>query len=293
MKHRKLTTREEDVIVGKGTEPPFSGKYEKHFEGGIYACRRCGAPLYKSESKFDSHCGWPSFDDELPGAVKRLPDPDGARTEIQCASCGAHLGHLFKGEHLTQKNTRHCVNSVSLEFIPREKVRSETIVLGGGCFWCTEAAFSIVPGVISVAPGYAGGNGDNPTYNQVCSGLTGHAEVVRVEYLPATVPLEKLLDIFFTIHDPTQVNRQGNDRGSQYRSIILFTSGKQEKAVRKYMGAMAQGYGKPVTTEVKKLRKFYPAEESHREYYKKNPNQPYCLLGISPKIRKVRKMLPE
>jgi methionine-R-sulfoxide reductase len=119
--YRKLTKEEENVIVDKGTEAPFTGKYFAFWERGTYVCKRCGAKLYRSESKFEADCGWPSFDDEIPGAVKRLPDPDGVRTEIQCANCGAHLGHVFLGERFTQKNTRHCVNSISMEFIPDKK----------------------------------------------------------------------------------------------------------------------------------------------------------------------------
>ena len=114
----KLTKEEENIIVKKGTEIPFTGKYFAFWEKGTYICKRCGAKLYRSESKFEANCGWPSFDDEIPGAVKRLPDPDGIRTEIQCANCGAHLGHVFKGEGFTGKNTRHCVNSISMDFIP-------------------------------------------------------------------------------------------------------------------------------------------------------------------------------
>ncbi len=121
MQFNKLTPEEERVIVYKGTERPFSGEYETLFEEGTYVCRRCNAPLYRSETKFDARCGWPSFDQEIPGAVKRLPDPDGMRTEIQCAACGAHLGHVFEGEGFTPTDTRHCVNSISLKFVPKSE----------------------------------------------------------------------------------------------------------------------------------------------------------------------------
>jgi methionine-R-sulfoxide reductase len=120
-KYNTLTPEEEQIIVHKGTELPFTGEYDDHWEKGTYVCRRCNSVLYRSDNKFDAHCGWPSFDDEVPGAVKRLPDSDGIRTEITCANCGAHLGHVFEGEQLTKKNIRHCVNSISLRFVPAKK----------------------------------------------------------------------------------------------------------------------------------------------------------------------------
>ena len=120
-KYNPLTKEEQKVILFRGTELPFIGKFNDHWEKGTYVCKRCGAKLYRSENKFEANCGWPSFDEEIPGAVKRLPDPDGVRTEIQCANCGAHLGHVFLGEHFTEKNTRHCVNSISMDFIPDKK----------------------------------------------------------------------------------------------------------------------------------------------------------------------------
>jgi peptide methionine sulfoxide reductase msrA/msrB len=289
MKPKKLTPKEEDVIVKKGTEPPFSGQYDKHFEKGLYVCKQCGKPLYRSQDKYDAHCGWPSFDDELPGAVKRLPDPDGVRTEIQCANCGAHLGHVFKGEHQTPKNVRHCVNSISMDFIPAEKVEKEIIVLGGGCFWCTEAVFSMVPGILSVESGYAGGMTDNPTYDEVCSGGTDHAEVVKLEYYIKFIKLGKILEIFFAMHDPTSLNQQGSDVGTQYRSIILFTSKKQERVITDFIKKIQDDYTKPIVTEAKPLEKFYPAEDYHKDYYKKNSHKSYCIMVISPKVKKIKK----
>lgn len=125
MKYNELTEQEKKIIINKGTERAFTGKYYKHYEKGVYTCKRCGAHLYKSEDKFDANCGWPSYDDEIEGAVKRVPDADGRRTEIICNNCGAHLGHVFTGEGYTEKNVRHCVNSISLEFIPAEKLNEK------------------------------------------------------------------------------------------------------------------------------------------------------------------------
>jgi peptide methionine sulfoxide reductase msrA/msrB len=291
LKIRKLTKEEERILVRKGTEAPFSGEYDSHFADGLYACRRCGSPLYRSQDKFRSGCGWPSFDDELPGAIKRSTDADGARTEISCAACGGHLGHVFMGERITAKNTRHCVNSLSLMFIPAAKVRSETIVLGGGCFWCTEAVFSVLPGVLSVMPGYAGGTLANPTYEQVCGGNTGHAEVVRVVYYPETLGLEKALSLFFRTHDPTSLNRQGADAGTQYRSAVYYTTQTQGEEVRAFIRKIQKDYAKPIVTEVKRLDAFYPAEDYHQGYFRKNPAQPYCRAVIAPKIRKAEETL--
>jgi peptide methionine sulfoxide reductase msrA/msrB len=286
----RLSPEEERVIVRKGTEAPFSGEYVRHFDAGYYLCRRCGAPLYRSDDKFRSDCGWPSFDDELPGAVRRLPDADGARTEIQCSSCGGHLGHIFLGERLTGKNVRHCVNSLSLRFVPAGGLKTSEIVLGGGCFWCTEAVFRTLRGVLLVEPGYAGGAAPDPTYEQVCSGTTGHAEVVRVVFHPDTVPLEKVLALFFQTHDPTSPNRQGADAGTQYRSAVYYTSEKQGKAVRDFVEKLQADYDKPIVTEIRKLGRFYPAEEHHRDYFRKNPLQPYCMMVVAPKVKKAESL---
>jgi peptide methionine sulfoxide reductase msrA/msrB len=287
MKLNKLTPQEEAVIVRKGTELPFTGEYDRNFAAGTYACRRCNAPLYRSESKFDAHCGWPAFDDEIKGAVKRAKDADGMRTEIQCSKCGAHLGHVFEGERHTPKNIRHCVNSLSLKFVPSQTL--QTIVFGGGCFWCTEAIFLRMKGVAKVTSGYAGGTTKNPTYAQVCTGTTGHAEVVKVDYDASQLKAGNLLELFFALHDPTSPNKQGNDVGSQYRSAIFYTEQGQKKTAESFIKAAQKQFDKPIVTEVKKLDAFYPAEDYHKDYYSKNPLQPYCMLVITPKLLKLKK----
>ncbi len=289
MPKKKLTPEEERVILHKGTEPPFTGKFVNFHGSGTYVCKVCGAKLFRSESKFDSGCGWPSFDEEIDEAVERIPDPDGSRTEIVCANCGAHLGHVFEGEGLTPKNVRHCVNSISMEFIPDPVMK--IIVLGGGCFWCTEAIFKRLKGVKSVTPGYAGGSRENPTYEQVATGLTGHAEVVQVEYDENQISLDTLLDVFFSSHDPTTENRQGADIGSQYRSIILYSDNDQKSVIEKYIDKLKSEkvFEKPIVTEVKILKNFYPAESYHYDYFTKQCNNSYCRVVITPKIEKLRK----
>lgn len=167
--------------------------------------------------------------------------------------------------------------------------RNETIVFGGGCFWCIEAAFEMVEGVNRTTPGYTGGSAADPTYDQVCGGLTGHAEAVLVEFDPGRVSLEDLLEVFFTVHDPTTLNRQGADVGTQYRSIILFDSEEQRARVESYLEEIRPRYSRTVVTEVKELETFWPAEEHHRDYFLRNPLQPYCQAVIAPKLEKLRK----
>jgi len=168
----------------------------------------------------------------------------------------------------------------------------ERIVLGGGCFWCTEAVFGTVEGVVRVTPGYAGGFTESPTYREVCEGTTGHAEVVEVTYDPGRVTLEELLEIFFQAHDPTSLNRQGADVGTQYRSIILYNSEEQRDRAERFMRKIAGEYEKPMVTELKRLERFHPAEEYHHRYFERNPHQPYCRAVISPKLAKLRKNEP-
>lgn len=275
-KYVNLTSEEERVIIYKGTELPFSGNYNEFFEKGIYCCKRCRAPLFRSEDKFRSSCGWPSFEDEIKGAIKRVPDPDGVRTEIQCAACHAHLGHVFKGEGLTEKNVRHCVNSISLYFIPHnQKSRTAHAYFAGGCFWGIEYHFQQMKGVKSAVSGYMGGSKEKPTYEEVCSGKTGHAETVEVTYDPNKVSYEELARFFFEIHDPTQEDGQGPDIGDQYRSVIFY-SNEEEKSIAYRLIDLLTQKDYAVQTKVLPVSKFWKAEEYHQEYYKKNKKMPYC-----------------
>jgi peptide methionine sulfoxide reductase msrA/msrB len=277
---KKLTAEEKKVILCKGTESPFSGKYYATNEEGTYSCKQCGALLYRSSAKFDSGCGWPSFDDEIPDAVRHLLDADGRRTEIICANCGAHLGHLFLGEGFTSKNIRHCVNSISLEFIPKNKLakkidQPETAIFAGGCFWGVEYLMKHLPGVISVVSGYIGGTMSNPTYQDVCHYPTGHAEAVQIIFDPTQVTYETLTKRFFEIHDPQQMNKQGPDIGEQYRSAVFYTTPKQKEIALKLIRIL-QDKGYQVVTQVTPATTFWKAEESHQNYYEKTGKQPYC-----------------
>ena len=273
-KYNKLTPEEEKVILHKGTEPPFSGKFYTHKEKGIYTCKRCGAELYRSDDKFDSGCGWPSFDDEIEGAIKRLPDADNLRTEIICRKCGAHPGHIFEGENQTLKNIRHCVNSISLNFKKMNK-NIQKAYFAGGCFWGVEYHFQKLIGVVSTKVGYMGGSVDQPTYEQVCAHGTRHAEVLEVIFDTKKTSFEELAKYFFEIHDPTQINRQGPDIGDQYRSVIFYTNQKQKDTAQKLIEILKEK-GYKIVTELKEADIFWEAEEYHQKYYFKKNALPYC-----------------
>ena len=280
VQYNKLTPEEERVIVHKGTERAFTGKYADFFEEGVYTCKRCNAPLYRSQDKFKSDCGWPSFDDEIPGAVKRIPDKDGMRTEIVCGNCGGHLGHVFVGERFTAKNVRHCVNSISMNFIPAKETKAERAIFAGGCFWGVEYYFQKAEGVLSTEVGYTGGHRKNPTYEEVCSGTTGHIESIEVTFDPAKTSYEKMARLFFEIHDPTQVNRQGPDIGEQYQSVVFYIDGEQKKIAEQLISVLKEK-GYKVATKLKKTKEFWKAEEYHQEYYAKNGHTPYCHAYVN------------
>jgi peptide methionine sulfoxide reductase msrA/msrB len=273
-----LTPEEKMVLLDKGTERPFTGQYVDFDQKGTYTCKQCGAPLYRSDAKFHSDCGWPSFDDEVPGAVKRVVDADGRRTEIVCARCGGHLGHVFEGEGFTDKNTRHCVNSISIGFtkVPVETLQLyRTAIFAGGCFWGVEHLMQQTPGVISVVSGYIGGTRERPTYRDVCSHTTGHAEAVRITYDPAKTDYETLARLFFEIHDPTQLDGQGPDLGDQYRSEIFYDSPDQKAVAEKLIGLL-KAKGLDVVTKVTPATTFWEAEEYHQDHYVREGTQPYC-----------------
>ena len=295
-----LSGREADVLLRKATEPPYTGEYLDNHAAGTYICRQCGMPLYHSKDKFESGCGWPSFDTEVAGAVRRVPDADGRRVEIVCANCGGHLGHVFEGEGFTEKNTRHCVNSLSMKFAPAgsddEKAAlarldnktsasaagpavatantaqpsagsgcTASAIVAGGCFWGVEDAFQKIPGVCEAVSGYTGGHTANPSYEDVCRGDTGHAEAVLVRFDPARVSYEQILRRFFEIHDPTQLNRQGPDWGEQYRSAVFYENAEQKDVAQKLI-ARLQALGYKVVTQLAPAGPFYAAEAYHQDF---------------------------
>lgn len=276
LKTKSLTPPVLQIIRDKATEWAFTGEYEKYDKPGTYLCRQCGIALFRGSSKFHSGCGWPSFDGEIEGAVLEVPDADGHRTEIVCNRCYGHLGHVFKGEGFTAKNIRHCVNSLSMDFAADTAVNdTEEAIFAGGCFWGVEHLFQQKPGVVKTEVGYIGGHTDNPTYKEVCSGMTGHAEAVRVVYDPSRITYEDLVKYFFEIHDPTQVDGQGPDIGDQYRSAIFYYDAVQETIAREVAKEL-QNKGYSLKTGILPMAIFWSAEDYHQDYYHKTGKQPYC-----------------
>ena len=191
-----------------------------------------------------------------------------------------------KTETKTQTKTETTVSQPNLT-----ETKTESLVLGGGCFWCTDAAYKLLPGVTRITCGYAGGTAAGPSYEEVCTGSTGHAEVIKIDFDPSRIALERLLEYFWVVHNPTQVGGQGNDMGSQYRSIILYANPAQKAAAEKSRAEAQKRFGDPITTEIAPLARFWPAEDYHQDYFEKHPDAGYCAVVIAPKVRKLQKEL--
>ena len=265
-----LTFEEKHILKDKGTEAPFTGEYNEHFEAGIFICRACDNPLYESNTKFNSGCGWPSFDDEIKGAITRYEDLAGGRirTEICCSNCDGHLGHVFVGEQITEKDTRHCVNSLSIRFKAYSKLQRATF--GAGCFWSVEKLFKATEGVYLTSVGYMGGDTVKPTYKEVCTGTTNHVEVVDLYFNSEKVSYSTLLNLFWANHNPTTLNRQGFDNGTQYRSIVFYHNQQQMIEVEQSIKEQQQNWENEIVTQVMDSSTFYRAEEYHQNYLNKN-----------------------
>lgn len=315
---KRLTPEQFEVLRSSGTERPFCGTLLDNKQKGVYTCAGCGLPLFASDAKFHSGTGWPSFFQPIaPGNVAERTDRSHGmvRTEINCARCDGHLGHVFSdGPEPT--GLRFCLNSASLQFTPSDQLASladpladqaggssagaqaigktATIVLAGGCFWCTEAAFEQLDGVLDVESGYAGGEKATANYERVCEGDTGHAEVIRITYDPGRISFDQLLDVFFDAHDPTQLNGQGADIGTQYRSAIFYADAEQKAAADAKISKLSQSgaFSRPIVTTLEPLTAFYPAEDYHQDYARRNPGQPYILSQAIPKACKIREKHP-
>ncbi|MCX8157658.1 MAG: bifunctional methionine sulfoxide reductase B/A protein [Verrucomicrobiae bacterium] len=312
---KKLDPLQYAVTQQCGTEPPFRNAYWDNKKPGIYVDVVSGEPLFSSLDKYDSGSGWPSFTRPLPG-TQLVEKPDFShgmeRMEVRSKVADSHLGHVFP-DGPKPTGLRYCINSAALRFIPVEKMaeegygdylepfikagvyrppaaaaaaapsgvatqKTEVATLAGGCFWGMEEIIRKIPGVLETTVGYTGGTTETPTYKEVCTGRTGHAEAVQVVFDPARLSYEELLGYFFRMHDPTTLNRQHNDVGTQYRSAIFYHSEEQRQTAEKVKARVnASGkWKRPVVTEITKAGKFWPAEEYHQDYLQKNPGGYNC-----------------
>lgn len=294
---KKLTPEQYQCTQEAGTERPFANAYWNHKEDGIYVDIVSGEPLFSSLDKYDSGTGWPSFTRPIEEGHHKLKKDLSAgtvRTEVRSAIADSHLGHVFDDGPKESGGQRFCMNSAALNFIPYEKMKEkgygaflfsfadkkhlEVAVLAGGCFWGVEEILRKELGVIETQVGYTGGKTDLPNYNIVKTGASGHAESVRILFDPKKTSYEKILELFFKLHDPTTVNRQGNDKGTQYRSAIFYSNNKQHEIAEKVKARVEKSgaWKKPIVTELIQGGKFYPAESEHQKYLEKNPQGYTC-----------------
>ncbi|MFL9843946.1 peptide-methionine (S)-S-oxide reductase MsrA [Flavobacterium sp. ST-119] len=273
----------------KGTERAHSSEMCSIFEPGKYACVCCGTLLFDANEKFESGTGWPSFTQPVTeNAIAYHKDVSYGmvRIEALCNTCDAHLGHVFQ-DGPQPSGLRYCMNAVALKKVESNESKA---TFGGGCFWCTEAVFTLLKGVTKVQSGYSGGKIANPTYREVCSGMTGHAEVIEVSYNADEISYADLLRIHLSTHNPTTPNRQGADVGTQYRSVIFYRNETEKKTAEEVIAEMQSVYQEPIVTEIAPLEYFYKAEDYHQGYYNNNQQQGYCQAVINPKLKKFRQL---